>query len=700
MRIILRSLRSLRRSSAVAVAVAMGLLVGDSLLTRSGAQGPQKRVAQAPSPVSPGSMPQPVREDLMLLQDREVQRGLILLGLLDAEVGGASVAEVREAVVRFRQSLGNGLAQNPLIDIKALLRDRAKAAEDYLRLTRHVSAGNGLKLDLPLVFLDPAKEKGTSPLWREISNPAMRVDIDLFVQPLKSDTAPSLLAGHFKRFTDTRVDQFRFTSNEFTIDGVGTFYRSEMNFFSRVVEYGNELRGLYIRFGKVPPTAFVTPEFLLPSVKAWALPTASEGELRQLAWNLLTRAATNIMVSGFAQNNGWQQIATGNCKQAKGVPGAEGSERSVLFATTRTPGAAKPEAMEITDGTLALKLFTPQRDNKLHVGCALVHVPGDGGENPKLIMAKASNGSAATVDRRKQYAFDDFRILDSLPITARGPYFSIDDQRMAQTGGRALLYVHGFNNSFRDAVLRAAQVADNINYNGRVYVFSWPSVETTARYFDDLDNAEQAEIQLQQFIRAILEDSNIQRLDVIAHSMGSQPTLRALGNLRALFDQRRGTTPRGRLRLGQVIFASPDVSTPVFQAKISELVPFADRTTVYVSSADCALSLASNLRWGTPRAGYKPRGTNPMYAEGVQVIDTTGLRAGGRWWNPFSWCRRGHADFAEQPEVIKDLGVLFKRVNLDRDREQRIISGELARKAYDASGDPTLTGKSYFLLQR
>jgi esterase/lipase superfamily enzyme len=313
-------------------------------------------------------------------------------------------------------------------------------------------------------------------------------------------------------------------------------------------------------------------------------------------------------------------------------------------------------------------------------------------------MVKGGNGA---VDRTKHFVFDDFRVIDSLPIASRGPYFNIDDQRAVQTGGRALLYVHGFNNSFRDAVLRAAQVAENIAYNGRVYMFSWPSVEATTRYLDDLDNAEQAEIQLQQFIRAILEDGNIQRLDVIAHSMGSQPTLRALGNLRGLFDQKRGASPRGRLRIGQLVFASPDVSTPVFQSKIAELVPFSDRVTVYVSSADCALSFATNLRWGTPRAGYKPRGANPIYAEGVQVIDTTGLGAGGRWWNPFSWCRRGHADFAEQPEVIKDLTVLFKQVNLvERDREQRIIAGQLARKAYDATKDPTLAGKSYFLLQR
>jgi esterase/lipase superfamily enzyme len=674
--------------------VALGLAAFDA-----SAQSPPKKVVQAPAPVSPGAVAATVREDLSLLQDREVQRGLIVTGFLDAEIGGAPIADVREAVARFRRSLPNGAATNPQIEIRAPLAERAKLAEAFFRFTRHVSPANGLKIDLPLAFLDPSKERGTSNSWREIANPLIKMDIDLFTQPLKFDTAPSLLAGHFRRYQGTRLDQFRFTANEFTVEGEGSYFNSNTKFLSRVVEYSNELRGLYVRYSKEPPSAFTLPDFILPAIKVWLPGTATEGEKRQLGWNLIAGASTNIMVSGFAQNNGWTQLSTGPCKKPAALDEPDGKQRSIVFATTRTRGATALEGTAISDGDATLKLFGAQRDTRLHVGCSLVHVPNDVTENPKLVMAKAGTPSA-TVDRRKHYVIDDIRVLESLPITARGPYFSIEDQRPAQTGGRALLYVHGFNNSFRDALLRGAQVAENLGYGGRVYVFSWPSNQATSRYFDDLDNAEQAEIQLQQFIRAIMEDSNIQRLDVIAHSMGSQPTLRALANLRGLFDQRRGTTSRGRFRLGQLVFASPDVSTPVFQSKVSELVPFADRVTVYVSSADCALSLASNLRWGTPRAGYKPRGANPVFAEGVQVIDTTGLRAGGTWWNPLSWCRRGHADFAEQPEVIKDLGILFKQNNILRDRTERAIKGEIAEKPYDASKDPSLAGKSYWLLLR
>jgi hypothetical protein len=44
-----------------------------------------------------------------------------------------------------------------------------------------------------------------------------------------------------------------------------------------------------------------------------------------------------------------------------------------------------------------------------------------------------------------------------------------------ETEGGILLYVHGYNNAFEDAALRAEQVADHAGFLGRAMVFSWPS---------------------------------------------------------------------------------------------------------------------------------------------------------------------------------------------------------------------------------
>ena len=45
----------------------------------------------------------------------------------------------------------------------------------------------------------------------------------------------------------------------------------------------------------------------------------------------------------------------------------------------------------------------------------------------------------------------------------------------ARYPGRALIFVHGFNVSFDNALFRAAQIAYDLNFDGPVFLFSWPS---------------------------------------------------------------------------------------------------------------------------------------------------------------------------------------------------------------------------------
>jgi esterase/lipase superfamily enzyme len=57
-------------------------------------------------------------------------------------------------------------------------------------------------------------------------------------------------------------------------------------------------------------------------------------------------------------------------------------------------------------------------------------------------------------------------------------------------------------------LLRVAQIAAATGYQGRVYLFSWPSQESRLAYIGDMDYAEQAEIDLEYFLNAILRDAD------------------------------------------------------------------------------------------------------------------------------------------------------------------------------------------------
>jgi esterase/lipase superfamily enzyme len=199
------------------------------------------------------------------------------------------------------------------------------------------------------------------------------------------------------------------------------------------------------------------------------------------------------------------------------------------------------------------------------------------------------------------------------------------------------------------------------NYPGRVYMYSWPSTRSTFGYIGDLDNAEQAEPFLQSFLRLLMRDADIDEIDVLVHSMGSQPVLRALSALRAVFEtQRQGTSRPKDIRIGQIILAAPDVAMPVFDQKIQRIAPFADRVTVYASAEDAALSVSRWLRGGPARTGTLNDNGEPVLIEikNVHVIDAT--RAAAWWRLDQKLFGFGHDYFTQSPSVLADIREILK----------------------------------------
>ena len=158
----------------------------------------------------------------------------------------------------------------------------------------------------------------------------------------------------------------------------------------------------------------------------------------------------------------------------------------------------------------------------------------------------------------------------------------------------ALLFIHGYNVSFDDGCRRAAQIAYDIKFNGPVFLYSWPSHHSALAYGGDEEMAEWSGPHFTKFIKELLATHGIDHLHIIAHSMGNRILARAL-----FMDK---LSAAEQARLGQIVFAAPDVNRLIFdqQDVVADIKP--TRVTLYASDHDQALAL-SKLFHGFSRLG-------------------------------------------------------------------------------------------------
>jgi len=196
----------------------------------------------------------------------------------------------------------------------------------------------------------------------------------------------------------------------------------------------------------------------------------------------------------------------------------------------------------------------------------------------------------------------------------------------------ALVFIHGYNTSFEDASRRTAQLAHDLRYGGIAAFFSWPSAAGSADYTRDSQNAAYAVPHLRQFVQTLARDGKLNRIQLVAHSMGNQCLAAALQADFAL----------GDCKLDECILAAPDIDAQIFQRDLARsLIDQVGRLTLYASSGDRALA-ASKIPNGYQRLGD----VNPMTViPRMESIDASRIKTDSL----------GHSTFASSPELIEDL---------------------------------------------
>ena len=215
-----------------------------------------------------------------------------------------------------------------------------------------------------------------------------------------------------------------------------------------------------------------------------------------------------------------------------------------------------------------------------------------------------------------------------------------------------LFFVHGYNNTTSDALLRLAQFVEDSGFEGVPVLFDWASGGSLTRYVYDLNSALIARPKIAE-ISSIMARTNADGYDIFAHSMG------ALLIMEAMKDRVQQGKFNDTGRLQTIVLASPDIDMDLFRAQVEQIDMKFDRFYVLLSQDDGALKISRIVSGGVPRVGA---GDIAELAElGVIAIDLSEISDSSSGT---------HAKFAGSPEIVKLIGAGLNK-NSQLDRSQR-----------------------------
>lgn len=277
--------------------------------------------------------------------------------------------------------------------------------------------------------------------------------------------------------------------------------------------------------------------------------------------------------------------------------------------------------------------FTGERDTRTTVGQVSVRVPQ---------AHRFGETGSSFWQKLKRFDFRDDRLrLHEVQVQNPNEFWAgLQTAMQAEGAKQALFFLHGFNVSFEEAAIRAAQLGCDLAVPGATAFFSWPSRGSVTAYPADEASIEASERAITEFLVDFASRSGAQKIHVVAHSMGNRGLLRALQRIAA------NAETKSRVKFGQIFLAAPDVDRDLF-LDLAHLYPqHSERTTLYASDGDLPVHLSSKLH-DAPRAGYFKPYTIAPEVDTIAVPD-------------FDLDLLGHSYFAQAAALLHDMFDLMR----------------------------------------
>ena len=306
-----------------------------------------------------------------------------------------------------------------------------------------------------------------------------------------------------------------------------------------------------------------------------------------------------------------------------GAPGA--SAVDMMVATTRSDNPVAPGVM-----------FNGERARGLAFADIVVSIPPD--ETRKIGDVQWPS----TIPGDPAHDFVTLR-ADRLDLDQAKAAF---DQRLRTGPTRhVLLFVHGYNTRFEEAVYRFAQITHDSGARVVPVLFTWPSRGKLFDYVYDRESATYSRDGLEAVLQALAKDPNVESISILAHSMGNFVAFEALRQM-AIRD--RKLSPK----IKDIMLAAPDLDFDVFRREIAE-IEASDKdppVTLFVSQDDYALLASRRLAGDEPRLGAIDPNAEPyrsvLEKARVNVIDLSKVQSDDEL---------NHGKFATS-EVVRAIG--------------------------------------------
>jgi esterase/lipase superfamily enzyme len=280
------------------------------------------------------------------------------------------------------------------------------------------------------------------------------------------------------------------------------------------------------------------------------------------------------------------------------------------------------------------------------------------------ILVRKTHGELPPSQEKPRPTPQDSFTVGELTSMSADDFYQAISNTLWQTAGSGpttkndvVLFVHGFNNSFRFSSVRLAQIVYDTHFEGRPVVFSWPSnggdslldeLAGLLSYKTDREDAQRSVDALTQVLREIAADTHRPEdatgtgrgdVHIIAHSMGCQLLVDALEKL-------KDTWPAGQHPFKSVVLAAPDVDPDDLMRMVQSVRTPAERVTLYFCETDRALQASSQFYAQQAGTILRPRvGQALCCLPDVENIDA----------NAANTTFIGHSYFVDGSMVLRDL---------------------------------------------
>jgi esterase/lipase superfamily enzyme len=305
----------------------------------------------------------------------------------------------------------------------------------------------------------------------------------------------------------------------------------------------------------------------------------------------------------------------------------QATKRKVFIATTR----------EATDVTGAF--YSAERAPELGFASVVVSIP------PTHVK-----GQTERPKRLPPNPDTEFAVIEPTVYGAGSVFVSQINKALAQLPPKdrhVLLFVHGYNNTISDSILRIAQFVEDTEFTGIPVLMSWASAAKTTHYVYDLNSVLAARPKVNE-LAGLLRQTNAVGVSVFAHSMGTMLLMEAIvqGEIAGSYN-RQG-------RIDNVMLAAPDIDIDVFRSQLSYIPKKHRNFFIFVSSDDKALGFSRRISGGVDRVGASSAAE--LASLGVTVIDLSQVEDSSTG---------SHSKFAGSPEVVQLIGNSLAQDNFD-----------------------------------